>query len=67
MIPTVITNIKSNLSLYTLLYYAKMCNKFAGPISALLCLGNTAPFEIFQQWQGIGNTVSDLTGPRFEP
>ena len=30
--------------------------------------GNTAPFEeMWQQWQAIGNTVSNLTGPRFEP
>ena len=29
--------------------------------------GNTAPFEeTSQRWRAIGNTVSDLTGPRFE-
>ena len=30
--------------------------------------GNTASFkEMSQRWQAIGNTVLDLTGPRFEP
>ena len=57
---------KSNLLLY-LLYYAEACNKFAGPISASLCAGNTAPFEeMLQRWQAVSNTVSDLTSPRFE-
>ena len=29
---------------------------------------NTAFFEnMLQRWQAVGNTVSDLTGPRFEP
>ena len=36
--------IKSNLSLYSL-YYAEACNELAGPISASLRPGNTAPFE----------------------
>ena len=50
------------------LYYAKACNKFVGPIlTALRLLGKTALFEEMpQKWQAIGNTVSDLTGPRFE-
>ena len=27
-----------------------------------------APFEeILQRWRAVGNTMSDLTGPRFEP
>ena len=59
--------IKSNLSLYSL-HYAEACNKLAGPISASLRPGNTAPFEeMSQRWRAVGNTVSDLTGPRFEP
>ena len=30
-------------------------------------MGNTAPFEeMLQQWRVVGNTVSDLTGPRFD-
>ena len=50
------------------MYYAKACNKCAGPISASLRPSNTAPFEeILQRWGAIGNTISDLTGPRFEP
>ena len=57
---------KSNLSLYSL-YYTKACNEFAGPISASLRPGNTTSFEeMSQQWRAVGNTVSDLTGPRFE-
>ena len=59
--------IKSNLSLYSL-DYAEACNELAGPISASLRPGNTAPFEeMSQRWRAVGNTVSDLTGPRFEP
>ena len=58
---------KSNLSLYSL-YYAEACNEFAGPISASLRPGNTASFEeMLQRWRAVGNTVSDLTGQRFEP
>ena len=31
-------------------------------------VGNTAPFEeMSQPWRAVGNTVSDLTCPRFEP
>ena len=30
-------------------------------------MGNTAPFEeMLLRWQVVGNTVPDLTGPRFE-
>ena len=48
--------------------YAKACNEFAGPISASLRPGNTAPFEeTSQRWRAVDKTVSDLTGPRFEP
>ena len=58
---------KSNLSLYSL-DYAEACNELAGPISASLRPGNTAPFEeMSQRWRAVGNTASDLTGPRFEP
>ena len=50
------------------LHYAEACNELAGPISASLRPGNTAPFEeMSQRWRAVGNTVSDLTGPRFEP
>ena len=45
-------NIKSNLSL---------CSRHCAP-------GNTAPFEeTSQRWRAVGNTASDLTGPRFKP
>ena len=58
---------KSNLLLYSLIY-AKACNKFVGSISASLPLGSTASFEeTSQRWRVVGNTVSNLTGPRFEP
>ena len=59
--------IKSNLSLYSL-DYAEACNELAGTISASLRPGNTASFEeMSQRWRAVGNNVSDLTGPRFEP
>ena len=58
--------IKSNLSFS--LYYAEACNELAEPISASLRPGNTAPFEeLSLRWLAVGNTVSDLTGPKFEP
>ena len=39
-----------------------------GPISASLRPDNTASFEeMSQRWRAVGNSVSDLTGPRFEP
>ena len=53
---------------YILAALRQECNKFAGPISASLRPGNTAPLEeMLQRWRVVGNTVSDLTGPRFEP
>ena len=60
------SKLKSNLSLYSL-YYAEACNELAGLISASLRPGNTASFEeMSQRWRAVGNTVSDLTDPRFE-
>ena len=59
--------IKSNLSLYSL-YYTKACNKLIGPISASLHHGNIALFKrMSHRWQAVGNTVSNLSNPRFEP
>ena len=59
--------VKSNLSLYSL-YFVGACDEFTGPISVLFRPGNTAPLEeMLQRWRAVGNTVSDLTGPRFEP
>ena len=50
------------------LYYAEVCNELAGPISVALRPRSTAPFkEMSQQWPAVGNTESDLTGPRFKP
>ena len=57
--------IKSNLSLYPL-YYAKACNEFAGPISALLRQRYSATFEDMSQgWRAVGNIMSDLTFQKF--
>ena len=42
--------------------------RVSGLSSASLCPRYTAPFEeMSQQWLAIGNTVSNLTGPRFAP
>ena len=55
------------LSFYSL-HYAEACNEFVGPISASLRPSNTLHFEKMSQWwRAVGNTLSDLTGPRFEP
>ena len=59
------SEIKSNLSLYSL-HYDEACNEFAGPISASLRPRNAASFEMLQRWQTVGITVSDLTGPRIK-
>ena len=57
--------ILSNISLYAK-YYAKACNELAGLTSVSMCSGNTAPFEeISHWWRAVGNTVFNLTGPRF--
>ena len=39
-----------------------------GPVSSSLRLGSTTSFkEMSQRWRSVGNTLCDLTGPRFEP
>ena len=39
-----------------------------GHLRVIAPAGNTAPFEeMLQRWRDVGNTLSDLTGPRFEP
>ena len=59
--------IKSNVSLY-FLYYAEACNEFARLISMSLRPGNPAPFEeMLLRWRAVGNIVSDLADPKFEP
>ena len=46
----------------------KRVTSWRGPIFASLHPGNTALFEeMSQRWRAVGNTRSDLTGPRFEP
>ena len=53
---------------FVILAYAEVCNEFAGPTSTSLHPDNTDSFEkMSQQWQVVGNTVSNLTGLRFEP
>ena len=45
-------------------YYAVVCGAHLRVISP----GNTALFEeTLQRWRAVGNTMSDLTSPRFEP
>ena len=60
--------VNSNRSLY-LLYYTEACNEFYDiylGVIASACY--TAPFEeILQPWRAVGNTVSNLMGPRLEP
>ena len=46
--------------------YAEASNKLAGSIFASLLWGNMVLFEKPQRWQVVGNSVSVLTGPRFE-
>ena len=59
--------ILQNVSLFSRCW-AEAYNEFAGPISASLCLGNTAPFkEMSQRLRAVGNTVSDLNSSRLEP
>ena len=58
---------QSNLSLYSL-HYAEACYELAEPISPSLRPGNTASYEeMSQRWRAVGNTVFDLTGPKFKP
>ena len=41
--------------------------RVCGPLFTSVCPGKTASFEEMSQlWRAIGNTVLDLTGPRFE-
>ena len=58
----------SYLPLYSL-YYAVVCEELVGSISTLLHSGSTAgPSEEMSQWlQDFGNSMSDLTDPRFKP
>ena len=43
----------------------KVCNEFAGPISAPLRQDDIATLEEMPRcWQAVGSTVSNLTSPR---
>ena len=47
--------------------HAQACNEFAWSIAATLRLGKTRPFEEkSQRWRPVGNSVLDLTDPRFK-
>ena len=54
---------QSNISLYSL-YCAEACNELAGPISASL---RWATQLLLKKCRSVGNTVVDVTNPRFEP
>ena len=58
----------SNLLVFSQ-YYDEACNQFAGPFFPSSCPGKTLILfkEILRRWRAVCNTVSDLTGPRFEP
>ena len=41
---------------------------YGAHLHVIASVDNTAPFEeMLQRWRAVGNTVFDLTGPRFEP
>ena len=63
--PTKYSQIKSFIIITV---FRDACNEFAGPTSASLRPGNTAFFEkMLRRWRAVGNFVSNLTDPRFEP
>ena len=43
------------------------CNEFTGCVPALLSPGCTTPSKKRSRLPAVGNTMSDLIGPRFEP
>ena len=63
-----ILSIKSNqIFHYTRCNTPERVTSWRGPSPRHLRPGNTAPFEeMSQRWRAVGNTMSDLTGPRFE-
>ena len=64
-----ISKFKSNQNFHYTRCVTPKCirNKLSGYISASLLQGNTAPFEkMSQRWRAVGNTVSNLTVPKFE-
>ena len=56
-------NINQNLSLCVTTKHVKSLRAHL----RVIALGNSAPFqEMMQRWRAVGDTVSDLTHPRFE-
>ena len=51
---------------YTRCITSKLVTSLRAHLRVIAPAGNTAPFEMLQRWQAVGNTVSDLTDPRFE-
>ena len=46
----------------------KRVTSLRGPSPRHYAWGNTAPFEeMLRRWRAFGNTVSNSTGPKFEP
>ena len=60
------TCFKLNLSLY-LLRYAEACNEFVGPSPHYSARATQLFSKKCRSGDEVGNTVSDLTDPRFEP
>ena len=61
-------SISNEIFHYTRCITLKHVTSLRGPSSCHCTCSNTASFEeMLQRWQAIGNTVSDLTIPRFEP
>ena len=59
---------KSIKSFITLAVLHRSVLRVGGTHFRVIAPGNTASFEeMSQRWRVVGNTVSDLTGPRFEP
>ena len=61
-----LNQIITNLSSYSL-HYAEACNEFAGARLRISTPVGSTFEEMLQQWRAVGNSVSDLSGPRFEP
>ena len=62
-----IHQLNQNFSLYSL-YYSWACNEFESHLRVIAPAGNKASLEeMLLRWRAVGNTVSNLTGPRSEP
>ena len=59
---------QNKISRYSRCITRERVTSWRDPISTSLRPGDIAPFEeMLQWWRAVGNTVSDLTSPRFEP